>query len=170
MKKDKETTLCAFDVVTLVSVLVAIALMVTLLITNAALQKKESYFTVPNPVVLAFLDEFVPLQSTVEQETVLEKYFSCINPTTINHAGASQDLLNFTAIFKRSNPVATDYRVCESQKNYLEIMLTDAEGNDLPPRIGFYYQLNGDNLISSYTVARHQPLAKTDPEWSREWR
>ena len=45
----------------------------------------------------------------------------------------------------------------------------DADGNDLPCRIGLFYRVTGEGRISSYNLVRLQPVSKADSEWNGEW-
>ena len=157
-------------VLTVALAVVAVLLIVILVLTQSMLDNRSKQAEIPEPVVLEFLTKYVPLQSLVEQEAVIEEYFSCVDMSSLRYDGCSQDLLNINAVLVESeSTTVVGFRVCSSKKNYIEFMLLDADGNDRPCRIGMFYQLGGDGRISSYNIFRLQPVSRRDPEWNGAW-
>lgn len=156
-------------IVTAVLVGTALALTVILMFTQAALDSQYKRFESPPKVLLEFWDQYIPLRSEVDQEVLLERYFSCIDSGEKLEDGRSMDLLNINAVLLTTDSDITSYRVCSARKNYIELMLQDSEGNDLPCRIGMFYILGAENRISSYSIFRLLPVSKSDVEWNGAW-
>lgn len=149
---------------------VAVTLVVVLVLTQTMLDNRYKRYETPPTVVLEFLGAYIPLQSTVEQESVLEEYFSCVDKTNLLHNGGSMDLLRINSVLiERSDKRVVSFRVCSARKNYLEFMPIDEDGNDCPCRVGLFYQIGGDGRISSYNIYRLQPISRKDAEWNGAW-
>lgn len=170
MTREKQTSAGPnFDALTLILYVTAILTVFALGFTKSTLDQRQHKEAAPNPVVLEFLDKYVAERATHEQERLMEEYFSCVDTSTIDHYGVSSDLRNFNAVFIPQEGTYTGYRVCKSAQGYLEIMLVDDEGIDLPCRIGMCYRVDGDGKIASYTLFRLQPLSENDSEWNVGW-
>lgn len=137
--------------------------------TRDYLEQKSQAEVEPPQTILTFLDEFIPAKSYVHQEEIIEEYITGVDTSTIDHDGRSQTLRDFNAVFLHERGEAATYRVCNVKANYLEIMLMDDDGNDLPCRIGLFYRVTGEGRISSYNLVRLQPVSKADSEWNGEW-
>ncbi len=148
--------------------LTALVMIVLLAFTKSFMGHRTEEQGEPNATVIAFLDEYVPLRVLYEQEQVVEKYFPVANITTRDEIGRSEDLRNFNAVFSPNGEANGGYRILLSAKDYIELMLQDTEGNDVPCRIGFYYRIS-EGRITSYSIARLQPVMRTDPEWRATW-
>lgn len=156
--------------VTVALYIVALFMVVLLGITKMRAEFRVGYMVDPDPIVIAFLDEFTSVSFSIDQEAVIEKYLVGVDKNTVDHEGRTQDTRNFEAVFQARLVGCSGYRVCASKQDYLEIMLTDEDGHDLPCRIGLFYRVSANGRITSYSVCRLQPVSKLDQEWDVMWR
>lgn len=157
------------DPLTCALVILAIFLVVLLFQTRALMEERAGRDAEPSATVIDFLDAYTTAVSVTERENVIETYIDGANGEEKDHDGQCVSLIKFDTIFRPNNREALNYRVCVSQRNYIELMLLDKEGKDQPPRVGLYYRVTGTNKIDSYMVTRLQPLVQSDPEWNEVW-
>lgn len=83
-----------------------------------------------------------------------------------------QDLQNFTEVLTpRDDAVVGDYEITIVTDRFVEIVLLDAKGRPLYPRVGLVYELTDDGLfIKNYTLGRLQPFSRYDEEYSSLWK
>lgn len=151
-------------------VCVTLGLLILLALTHYLLATLEEEQNQPSPMVLSFLEEYLPMRSSIRREECLNKYFSCIDAATLDSDGESQTQRDLNAVFWVNQGGAVGYRLCNSSKHYMEVMLVSGEGADLPCRIGIFYNIGGDGRISKYSIMRLLPVSSEDPEWSEVWR
>lgn len=165
MKKIKEV----FDLETIALVLVVLLLLCLLFLTRSIVENRANEYKAVPEVVTNFLTEFVPERTLHAQQSVVVKYFASASSTDVDSDGACDTTRNLLRVFRLNSGEPQSYRVCVSQHNYIEIMLVDADGHDLPCRIGMLYRLSGSGKIDSFTAFRLLPVDATDPEWTRVW-
>lgn len=164
MKKLQEV----FDPLTILSVSLALFIVAAALTTRAVLEKNSSSESTPSLVVTEFLDTFVPSRATVDQQRLVEQYFTNAGSTELDHDGAGETLRRLLSVFNLSEDNPVSYRICTSQSDYIEVMLMDTDGSDLPCRIGMLYRTTNEK-ISSFSLFRLLPVDKTNPEWTQRW-
>ena len=164
MKKLREV----FDPITALSVGLALCTLFAVYLTRTMLEKDTTTDALPARAITEFLDAFVPSRATVEQQQLIEKYFVDSGSSDLDHDGAGETLRRLQSVFSLNEDCPSAYRVCTTQSGFVEIMLLDSEGNDLPCRIAMLYRISGDK-ISSFTIWRQLPVDKQNPEWVQRW-
>lgn len=159
----------ALDPLTCALVVLAVVLLVLLFQTRARMEAQAGRDTKPSEVVIGFLNDYLSATGVHEREAAVEKYFDGVAAGGVDHDGRSETLIKLDAVFRPSGTEKYAYRVCVSQRNYLELMLMNADGEDCPCRIGFYYRASDTGRIGSFTVGRLQPLDSSDQEWRADW-
>ena len=147
----------------------ALLLTVILAFTQSLLSQRDTRYDIPAQTVLDFLAEYVPATSEVDQMRILEKYFSCLDKAFTDERELYQDLFNVNAVLLETGAQPAGFRICFARKHYIEFMLLDQDGNDLPCRVGMFYLTNNEGKISNYRLFRLLPISKTDSEWRRRW-
>lgn len=158
----------ALDPITCIVVLAAVLLYVLLFYTRSLQEARVTRATEPNPVVTAFLTDYLASDTDYQREAVVEQYF-LVSSDSIDRDGFSETFYKVNAVFQPATEKPESFRVCASQRNYLEIMPLDSKGADLPCRVAIFYRITDNGKISSYNIARLQPVSKRDPEWRRNW-
>lgn len=164
MKKLQEV----FDPLTILSVGLALCIIAAAFTTRTILEKNSSSESAPSPIIIEFLDAFVSSRATVDQQRLVEQYFTNAGSSELDHDGAGETLRRLLSVFNLSEDNPDSYRICTSQLGYIEVMLLDADGNDLPCRIGMLYRTTNEK-ISSFSLFRLLPVDKTNPEWTQRW-
>lgn len=157
------------DPLTCALVVLAIALLVLLFQTRAMMEERASRDVQPADTLISFLDSYTSAIGIVERQKVVETYIDGASAEEKDHDGRTPTLNKFDAVFMPSESQGSGYRVCTSQRNYLEIMPLNQKGEDQPCRIAIYYRVTGQGKIGSYMVTRLQPLERTSEEWRSEW-
>lgn len=117
--------------------------------------------------VVDFLNDFiVPGRDRSVDADIINQYFELEQPDT------NEDYTTYTfgrVIFYYDFGFQS-FELEQVSDGFVEIRLLDAEGNLLPPPIGFWYELspNGSKIVE-WAICRLQPFSALDEEYSEVW-
>lgn len=91
---------------------------------------------------------------------------------TLAQNALEEDTENFLYVLssRESDRVASSYAVERVADGFVEIVLYDAEGEPMYPKVAMAYTLDEQGLfITDYTIGRLQPFSTRDEEYVKVW-
>ena len=151
---------------TIASAILAMVATVSLAISvHPNRDKLLNIYSEPPKVVEQLITEMADPDYTTEKGlTLFSEYFNIKQPsTTVEVDAMSIEQDAFESVFRRYGSALSDVVIIDSNSNatFTTFYLKDAEGEQLSPLIGFWYDTDGDN-VDTWMLGYLEPFSVYD--------